>query len=436
MATSVLQEYLVSLGFNVDQAKLRSFDAAIKGTSKSMAALGAEVVGTGIALTEMVERVAQQFSELYYLSQQTHSTIASLDAVSYAAQQVGISSQEATSAVASFAAQMRHNPGVKNLVEAMVGKGDPEAQMRGIIKRLSAQYPEYVAISMAQQQFGIPENVFLNYRNNMKVLEEAEADHIKRMREAGLNADEVGERFNAFTRVMTHLGDQFKIAGERIAVDLLPDVSEVTKRIDDMAGAFSRADNASGGLLGRLTGLLLALGATKGVLYAIGRILGIAMPAVVAPALGLYEGLKVTSDIAQSNPTGRPEDTEAISKLPWWQQLGIAVQKAWGEDPNNFLPGGKYGDPKSGLGGRPIYTPPVKQPPVDPSLPFGGANPGPDGMFDVPAAAPRSKGSGVTVNQTNTFNAKWTDIDTGLSAQRDTNRELGNALRNQIPKYQ
>lgn len=427
----VLREYLVSLGFNVDQAKLRSFNAAIKDTSKTMEALGAEVVGTTAALVEMVDRVARQFSDLYYLSQQTKSTVASLDAVSYAAQQVGISSEEATSAVANFAAQMRHNPGIRNLVEGMVGKGDPEAQMRGIIKRLSSQYPEYVAIAMAQQQFGIPENVFLNYRNNMQVLEEAEADHIRRMKEAGLNADEMAVKFNQFERVMGHLGDQIKIAGERIAVDLLPGVSEVVVRLDDMAGAFSRADTASGGLLGRITGLLLALGATKGVLYAISRVLGIAAPSVAAPALGLWAGWNMLPD-ERKNDTGRPEDTAAIAKLPWWQQLGIAFQKdVFGADPNQFLPGGNYGPGKGNTPFPPVGAgKPVPQPPYDPSLPFGGAIPGPDGLFNVPATPlPRPRPGGVTVNQTNTFNADWRDIDTALSAQRDTTRGFADALR-------
>lgn len=429
----VMREYLVSLGFSVDQAKLRTFNDALKGTSSSMAKLGAEVIGTGIALTAMVESVARQFTDLYYMSQRTGSTINSLDAVGFAAQQVGLSADQARGSIEGFASAIRRNPGLAAFYQGLTGKrptGRSDEDQRNLVRSLSKK-PDFLAIPQASL-FGMDEHTYLQMKNNMGEFDRDMADHLRRMKEAGLNLDVDKEKWVDFTRVVNHLGDQFSIAGARIAEDWREPLQSMIVQFDELIGRFGKADVASQGIIGKVTGLMAAFGGATAVLALLSKLFGI------GPG-----GPGLTASTAAAVPTileTIKNDTQTEG-----QPLRTGLRALFGiDDPHEaaqpWPKGTDYGSPSSilrGLTGQ-------EQPGVTPKGPkteksgrvWGDDEAVAAGLYEgTPLPRPRPAGASVTVNQTNSF-GDVRDLDLTIDRVKETNRELGDALRNHAQKFQ
>ena len=277
MTAQVHQQYLVSLGFTVNQAQLRSFGDALKGTATSAAKLSAEVVASGVALTEMVSAVAKQFEDLYYMSQRTGATVTNLQAVSFAATQIGVSADEAKGAIEGFASAMRRQPGLRNLFEGVTKHkltGDPEVDIRTFV-RSQRGVADYIALQRADQ-LHIPEHLYLQYKNNnnLERMEASEAEYIKRLKEAHLDYGPDDRRWVDFENTLGHLASQFGIVGKRIAEDLRPEIQGVIEDLDKMVGRFGPADVTSQGKLGTAAGLTGGAAAGSGIMAIIGRVLG------------------------------------------------------------------------------------------------------------------------------------------------------------------
>jgi hypothetical protein len=397
VSAEVLREYLVSLGYKIDPASFERFKSALATGTKETAKLGAEIAGVGMALTAMVEHVARTYENLGYLSQRTGATVSSLDAVSFAAQQVGVSAQEAQSAVESFASAMRRNPGTRAFFQGVTGRastGHPETDIRNFV-RSQQGVPDFVALQRASM-LGIDEHTYLQYKNNLDTLEQAEADHIRRMKEAGLSADEEGLKFVEFGRIMNHLADQFGIAGTRIAKDWRPSVETMIKQLDDVAGGFARADNASSGLLGRVTGLVAALGGVSAALSVLSRwfpFLGLASAGTNAVAGGAGLSYEAAQMVANNPQIFTPiANNPMLSGMSGDYGMAAAIMDAARGRGVTGWPTSPSKTSMSGGGGR--STMPLPQGPKVPSTSrvWGDTEGVFGGLYDAPAVkyAPRA----------------------------------------------
>lgn len=430
----VLREYLVSLGFSVDQAKLRSFNDALKGTSQSMAKLGAEVVGTGIALTAMVESVARQFTDLYYMSQRTGSTINSLDAVGFAAQQVGLSAEEARGSIEGFASAIRRNPGLAAFYQGLTGKrptGRSDEDQRTLVRSLSKKQ-DFIAIPQASL-FGMDEHTYLQMKNNMAEFDRDMADHMRRMREAGLDLDKDKEKWVDFTRVMNHFGDQFSVIGARIAEDWREPLQGLVQGLDEVVGRFGKADVASQGIIGRITGLLAAFGGATAVLALLGKLFGfktgIGPKGIIGAAPVLLETISEDSKAGDPLRTG----LRALFGIDDPKEGGVgAIGDAFGlgRTSRSVRPNGDPSDAAP-------YTPPVGAPKTGKSSRVWGDDEAvAAGLYDAPAGgSKKTGGANVTINQSNQF-GDVRDLELTFGRVKETNRELGDALRNHAQKLQ
>lgn len=429
----VMREYLVSLGFSVDQAKLRTFNDALKGTSSSMAKLGAEVVGTGIALTAMVESVARQFTDLYYMSQRTGSTINSLDAVGFAAQQVGLSADQARGSIEGFASAIRRNPGLAAFYQGLTGKrptGRSDEDQRTLVRSLSKK-PDFIALPQASL-FGMDEHTYLQMKNNMVEFDRDMADHQRRMKEAGLNLDADKEKWVDFTRAINHLGDQFSVAGARIAEDWRVPLQGMIEQFDELIGRFGKADVASEGVIGKVTGLMAAFGGVTAVMALLGKLFGF-KGSVTPNVMGTAPALLETID--QDSKSGDPLRTglRALFGIDDPKEGGVgAIGDAFGLGRKNRV-SRPWGEPSDSA----PYTPPPGQPKTQKSgRVWGDDEAVAAGLYEgTPLPRPRPGGADVTINQNNQF-GDVRDLDLTIDRVKETNRELGDALRNHTQKFQ
>lgn len=116
--SNVLKEFLVALGFTVDEKKLKRFTAGIDNASKMVGkfALGLEAMATAAEVA--VVKVSTQFENLYYASQRLGDTVEDIRGFSFAMGQVGSTGKAGLQAMENIAEFLRSNPGGNRLFQA------------------------------------------------------------------------------------------------------------------------------------------------------------------------------------------------------------------------------------------------------------------------------------------------------------------------------
>jgi hypothetical protein len=237
-----LQEYLIGLGFDVDQNKLRKFREGAAVAAKGVTELGGAALATVAAIGYMVEKAARQYEDLYYVSQRTGRSVIALKAYEFASRQVGVSAETARGQTEAFHATLRTNPGMQGLLANLGGNaaGGPGDLVATLKKRFGES--QYFVAAMFGEKFGIDEQSFRTYWLNTERLAAAQEDSLKRQSEAGVSSQENTKKFLEFANSVDHLSDNLSILKTRFALDFVKPASSVVGAIDGIVEAFNRLD--------------------------------------------------------------------------------------------------------------------------------------------------------------------------------------------------
>lgn len=281
-----LQEYLVGLGFKIDEASWKKYQAFVARATEATVGLGATAVETAAAIEASVAAVARQYESLYYVSQRTRQSASYIQATQYAFKQIGLSAEDATSSIEGVAAAMRLNPGLRALFGGATRPEDIVARLR------NSGMPYFVAARMAGMA-GIGERVFQHEWMFGEQERAAAEERRRRMQEAGVNADVAAERFTRFGRVLNRLEDDFSIMATRIALDWVDPVEHGVSSLTRAVEWFNKADKATNGFIGALTGLASAIGGSAILNGLFKKFFGIGIGSggsVASGGLGLWRG--------------------------------------------------------------------------------------------------------------------------------------------------
>lgn len=92
MAESVvIREFLVALGFKVDEKGLKNFTEGVEGATKGVTRLITTISGAALTLGAGVSAFASKLERLYFVSQRTGAAATSLRAFDFAARNLGVS---------------------------------------------------------------------------------------------------------------------------------------------------------------------------------------------------------------------------------------------------------------------------------------------------------------------------------------------------------
>jgi hypothetical protein len=277
----VLREFLVSLGFKIDEAGWKKFTGAVAHAGAITADIGATVVEAATAIEVAVSRVARQYETLYYVSARTGQSAQYIQSAGFAFRQIGLSADDATSAIEGVAAAMRLNPGIAALFR---GASKPE----DIVKQIKGSGLPYSVAARLGEQAGIAEKTFQHLWMFGQQEEQQAADHARRLSEAGINADDASLRFTQFGRVLNILEDDFEILGTRIALDWVGPTEKGVHVLDQAVQWFGRADKATQGWIGTLASLAVTLTGLFGAEKILSKLLGfggVTLSGTVAKAL-------------------------------------------------------------------------------------------------------------------------------------------------------
>ncbi|HGZ2381196.1 transglycosylase SLT domain-containing protein [Escherichia coli] len=218
-----IKDFLVSLGFDIDQAGANKFEAVLKGVTANVLKVGAVVEGAALSIVGFTTQIANGLDKIYWASQRTGASVQGIKALGYAASQTGASAESAMSSLEGLAGFMRSNPGAEGFLNRLgVQTRDASGKMRdtaaiftGVGQKLN-NMPYYRAKQYAQM-LGIDENTLMAMRRGMGQLSSEYALTAKRI---GFNAESAAKQSNIFMTSMRNLTMTLGQAKDKIGSNL------------------------------------------------------------------------------------------------------------------------------------------------------------------------------------------------------------------------
>src|SRR6266571_4028965 len=98
----ILKEYLVALGWKVDEASFKKFNQSVSDSTKTVFAMGKTISEVTFAVGAGIEEMSRHLEDLYYAAQLAKTSVSNLQSVRYAAEQIGIGADGVTGAITSM----------------------------------------------------------------------------------------------------------------------------------------------------------------------------------------------------------------------------------------------------------------------------------------------------------------------------------------------
>jgi hypothetical protein len=220
MSSETIKEFLVALGFKTDEVKLKKFTDGIGVATKHVFELGAAVEGIALTIGLGVSKFAANLEQLYFSSMRTASSATALKSWGRAAEDFGVSADEALSSVEALSLFMK-NYGGEGQVGSLFGiktrdaKGNmlggqdikqeiaESMQQRHMSLQKALQFGGMVGLGPAEIQ-AMMKPEFLDRFNTLQ----------NRLTKAGF--PEAARHAHAFMMSLRDLGDQLVIIGTRV----------------------------------------------------------------------------------------------------------------------------------------------------------------------------------------------------------------------------
>ncbi|KWH34210.1 mannosyl-glycoprotein endo-beta-N-acetylglucosamidase [Burkholderia cepacia] len=264
MADSVvIREFLVALGFKVDEKGLKNFKEGVEGTTKGVKQLIATVSGAALTVSAGVAAFASKLERLYFVSQRTGASATNLRGFEFAARNMGVSTEAATGTIENLARFLRNNPAGEGYLATLgVQTRNANGELRDTVDIMSdlgkslANKPTWLA-SQYGNILGIDENLMLAMRNGD--FEKLLKQYREMSQTTGL--DKAADDSHRFMTQLRGLGTSFENLGIRVEGAMLQKIGpsldrfqrwmdehgdEIANRITDVANAVVKAAAAMG----------------------------------------------------------------------------------------------------------------------------------------------------------------------------------------------
>lgn len=223
MDAETIKDFLVSLGFAVDDAGAKKFDAVIAGVTANVFKMAVAVEGAALTVTAFTAKIASGLDNLYWASQRTGASVAGIKALGYAASQTGSNAEAAQSSLESLSRFMRNNPGAEGFLNRLgVQTRDAKGNMKDMASVFSGvgdklkSMPYYRANQYAQM-LGIDENTLMAMRRGMSGFT---AEYSAMSKAIGFNADQAAIGSNRFMTSLRDFGAMAGMARDKIGSNL------------------------------------------------------------------------------------------------------------------------------------------------------------------------------------------------------------------------
>ena len=286
---TILQEYLMSLGFKVDQKSVKTFENFEKRANKAVYTLAKGALGAGLAAETLVSTWARSMERLYYSSRLAESTGERLQAAAYGAKQIGISGEQMTSMITGVGRALRLNPGLNGLLHSLGVKVEGRDRADVLHDMIDAlrKMPFYQAAQFANL-FGIGPDDLLLLEEGQERMKAFEKQRNQMFVDAGVDQKAAIEAGKEYAQLMTEIKERVSVLASVTALALLPAMRDLAGVMNEVLKDWTKlvpriSKEGIGGFLGDLwDGLRVASGGKA----AMGGMPSWAQPIKVIPPSG------------------------------------------------------------------------------------------------------------------------------------------------------
>lgn len=299
MADGILKEFLVSIGFEVNEQQYRRFTDLLDRATESLRNLAVEGAAAAFVLAEAVNGITDKMDQLYFSSRRTGASAQNLTAFGQAATQVGVSAEAANGALENMAHILRTRPGTGGLlgmmgIDARGDKVQVAFQLLDRLKQLSDKGAYYQAAQYGAM-FGIDERTLFQMINNLGSLKSSYTKAQKEMRDSHVDMNKEAREGNALATKQRDIMFQISNVKMRAWEDALPVANRLLDLTEKIFKWWDKLDPSTQKWVAGITAAGIALGSVSLALTAISTALSL---------VGLGGGGAVAGGAAVAGGTG------------------------------------------------------------------------------------------------------------------------------------
>lgn len=276
---NTIKEYLVSLGFKIDEPALKRFNTSLSSLEKNTVKFATTMSALTIAVVGGVAEIAKQFTTLYYVSERTGATVENLNALTFAGQQIGLSAGQAMGAIEGLARAMRMNPGITAYINSMgiktVGR-DASDVLTDIVGKLKQMYGTGAGFAIGSrigQLLGIdPDTLLFLEKNYDELIAKQEASR-KYYRDAGVDQQKAAASSRELINAFHDLEERLEPLGVLFEQTIIPYLIKFITLLDEGVDWIDKQDQPTKKWIVTLGTLAGAFGVLRVATFAFNSIL-------------------------------------------------------------------------------------------------------------------------------------------------------------------
>jgi len=204
-------------------AALKETQKKVESFAKTAVGIGAAVEAAALSVHAAVARMAQSMDTLAFTAQRTGASVKSIQAIGYAASQMGSTVDAGVSSLENFARTLRQSPGSYSLLERL---GIKTTDANGVKRSADQLFQEFGKALRSKpgylqdqylQDFGIDEKTG---RAIIQGLDKFTAEYNEKLRKTGLDPDKAAADGAALQRTFGSLAASINIIGQKVASNL------------------------------------------------------------------------------------------------------------------------------------------------------------------------------------------------------------------------
>lgn len=260
--TSIIKEFLVALGFDVEEAKLKRFQKQIDQATKFVGELAVGVEAMAVAVEAAVVKVSSKFEDLYYASQRIGDGVENIRGYTFAIGQMGGTANSAMAALENMGEFFRSNPGAERFIRGLgIETRDANGEMRqmtGIMGDLASQLRSmpYYRAKVVAGVLGIDPRTL---QAMLRDTGEAQSRYHELADKMGVDQDAAAKASHDFMNDIRELLAVVTLAADKVILLIQPFADKVVRYLEDLHEATDGWSTALIGLAVVVGPLLLLL---------------------------------------------------------------------------------------------------------------------------------------------------------------------------------
>lgn len=308
--SSILKEYLIALGFQIDDRGERKVTNTLDTWDKKSGVLTKRLGLVALAAGAMVTQFASSMEKLYYASKRTDSAVGSIQALEYGASRIGLGTGVIRQSLEAMARNLRANPGLTGLLNSLgvpVEGRDKADVLTDLVAQLR-KMPFYVAQQYASL-FGLDPDTLFTLQEGLSELRRAGEERKRIAAEMGVDSEEAARNAVAYNNEWRELVMRATMFRDVVAGAVLPkmlELSAVTKLLLQDWSALVRESPAAGSLAERF------------------------MEGIGGRGLGKREGVELSGESKKRLGIAEGESTGPQTGASGWLRRKMEQFRRWG----------------------------------------------------------------------------------------------------------